>query len=130
MNISQVAKLTGLSSKSIRFYEERDVISAPKRAENGYRVYSMDQVEDLKFVFNAKKAGFSLDECRELLKLANNSMRTSADVKNFATNKLNDVRDQIETLRSIESKLLEWVERCPGDDQSACPIIDGLKEGS
>ncbi len=130
MNISQVAKLTGLSSKSIRFYEERDVISAPKRAENGYRVYSMDQVEDLKFVFNAKKAGFSLDECRELLKLANNSMRTSADVKNFATNKLSDVREQIETLRSIESKLLEWVECCPGDDQSACPIIDGLKEGS
>ncbi|MCJ2375719.1 Cu(I)-responsive transcriptional regulator [Vibrio sp. ZSDZ34] len=130
MNISQVAKLTGLTSKSIRLYEERDVISAPTRSDNGYRVYSNKQVDELKFVSNARKAGFSLDECKELLAMERNPHRMSAQVKHFASNKLSDIREQIEALRNIECKLQEWVERCPGDGQSACPIIDGLKEGN
>ena len=37
MNISDVAKITGLTSKAIRFYEEKGLVTPPMRSENGYR---------------------------------------------------------------------------------------------
>ena len=42
MNISDVAKITGLTSKAIRFYEEKGLVTPPMRSENGYRTYSAD----------------------------------------------------------------------------------------
>lgn len=50
MNISQVSKLTGLSAKSIRFYEDKGIIKPPVRLENGYRDYADDQIEQLRIV--------------------------------------------------------------------------------
>lgn len=40
MNISDVAKITGLTSKAIRFYEEKGLVTPPMRSENGYRTYA------------------------------------------------------------------------------------------
>ena len=44
MNISEVAKKTGLTSKTIRFYEEKGLMTAPNRADNGYRFYGEKHV--------------------------------------------------------------------------------------
>ena len=42
MNISDVAKITGLTSKAIRFYEEKGLVTPPMRSENGYRTYTQN----------------------------------------------------------------------------------------
>ncbi len=81
MNISDVAKKTGLTSKTIRFYEEKALITAPIRSDNGYRHYSAKHVEELTLLRQARQVGFNLDECRELVALFNDPARHSADVK-------------------------------------------------
>ena len=128
MNISEAAKLTNLSTKSIRLYEDKGVISAPFRSDNGYRSYDKKQIKDLGIVAKARSAGFSLDECRALVELADNPCRESADVKAKAQSKLNEVNRKIEDLLVIQKTLVEWVEQCPGDSNSHCPIIDSLVE--
>ena len=128
MNISEVAKLTNLSTKSIRLYEDKGVISAPLRSENGYRSYEKKQIKELGVVAKARSAGFSLDECRALVELADNPCRESADVKAKALSKLEEVNKKIEDLLVIQKTLKEWVEQCPGDSNSHCPIIDSLVE--
>ena len=67
MNISDVAKKTGLTSKAIRFYEEKGLVTPPLRSENGYRSYPDDAVLALRIIATGQKAGFSLDELRALL---------------------------------------------------------------
>ncbi|WP_246749428.1 MerR family transcriptional regulator, partial [Vibrio cholerae] len=47
MNISQIAKLTSLTAKSIRLYEEKGLIIPPLRSESGYRTYTQQHVDDL-----------------------------------------------------------------------------------
>ncbi len=47
MNISDVAKKTGLTSKAIRFYEEKGLVTPPLRSENGYRTYSQQHLDEL-----------------------------------------------------------------------------------
>ena len=127
MNISQVSKLTGLSTKSIRFYESKDVINLPLRGENGYRYYSEEIVEQLKLVARARMVGFSLDECKSLVELANDPSRHSCDVKATAKQKLVEVREKLSQLHQIEKQLTQWVNECPGDNNPDCPIIDNLK---
>ncbi len=128
MNISEAAKLTNLSTKSIRLYEDKGVITAPLRSENGYRSYDKKQIKELGIVAKARSAGFSLDECRALVELGDNPCRESADVKAKALSKLEEVNKKIEDLLAIQKTLKEWVEQCPGDSNSHCPIIDSLVE--
>ena len=128
MNISEAAKLTNLSTKSIRLYEDKGVITAPLRSENGYRSYDKKQIKELGIVAKARSAGFSLDECRALVELADSPCRESADVKAKALSKLEEVNKKIEGLLAIQKTLKEWVEQCPGDSNSHCPIIDSLVE--
>ena len=130
MNISQVAKLTNLSAKSIRLYESKGVIAPPQRSENGYRVYHQSHVNELLVVAKARRAGFTLDECKALVHLASNPNRTSAEVKARAEEKLVEVNRKLQELLAIKEQLEKWVAECPGDAGTQCPIIEDLKKSS
>lgn len=126
MNIGEVAKLTGLTAKSIRLYEEKGLILPPTRTEGGYRDYGEKQIQQLTLVARAKAAGFSLIECKEFVQLAENPHRTSKQVKAHALEKLDEVEKKIRHLEEIRAQLKAWVVSCPGDEGSECPIIDEL----
>ncbi|MDN3613539.1 Cu(I)-responsive transcriptional regulator [Vibrio gallaecicus] len=127
MNISEVSEVTGLSAKSIRLYELKKVISEPIRSSNGYRIYNERQVKELSIVAKARSAGFSLEECAALVELAANPCRKSLEVKEKAQKKLDEVNNKITNLLTIKKTLEAWVEQCPGDLSSQCPIIDSLE---
>ncbi|MCK6265850.1 Cu(I)-responsive transcriptional regulator [Vibrio sp. ZSDE26] len=126
MNIGTVSKRTGLSSKSIRLYEEKGIISAPIRSESGYREYSSKNVQELSLIARAKNAGFSLLECKELVQLAQNPNRKSSEVKSKTKEKLDEIQMKIDELTEIKNQLENWVSACPGNADSQCPIIDDL----
>ncbi len=130
MLISEVAEKTGLSSKSIRLYEEKHIISAPLRNEAGYRIYQAKHLEQLQLIANAKKMGFGLEQCKQLIDLADNPDRASREVKQHAVDKLNQIRQQIRHLQAMADTLSNWVEQCPGDEHSQCPIIDNISKPS
>ncbi|MGD8111637.1 Cu(I)-responsive transcriptional regulator [Vibrio sp. TRT 21S02] len=126
MNIGAVAKLTGLSSKSIRLYEDKGIISPPNRSDAGYREYSEKHIQELNLVSRAKNAGFSLAECKEFVLLAQNPNRKSSEVKARTLEKLEEISVKIRELKEIEKQLKSWVSACPGDSGSHCPIIEDL----
>ncbi|MGY3571736.1 Cu(I)-responsive transcriptional regulator [Vibrio paucivorans] len=126
MNIGAVAKLTGLSNKSIRLYEDKGIITAPSRSESGYREYSDKHVQELNLVSRAKNAGFSLVECKEFVQLAHNPNRKSSEVKARTEEKLCEIEIKIHELTEMKKQLQSWVTACPGDSESRCPIIDDL----
>jgi MerR family copper efflux transcriptional regulator len=126
MNISDVAKRTGLTSKAIRFYEEKGLVTAPLRSENGYRSYSQKLLEELTLLRQARQVGFNLEECRELVNLFNDPARHSADVKTRTLQKVADIEKHISELQAMRQQLLALAESCPGDDSADCPIIDNL----
>lgn len=126
MNIGSVSKVTGLSSKSIRLYEEKGIIDPPNRSDAGYREYTDHHIQQLNLVSRAKSAGFSLGECREFVQLANNPTRQSREVRQRAQVKLAEIDLKLQQLREIREQLSSWVDACPGDENSDCPIIDDL----
>lgn len=126
MNISDVAKKTGLTSKAIRFYEEKGVVTPPLRSENGYRTYNGHHLDELNLLRQARQVGFTLDECRELVALFNNPSRHSADVKARTLQKAEEISAHIEELHAMRARLLALADACPGDDSAECPIINNL----
>lgn len=126
MNISQVAEQTGLTSKAIRFYEEKGLITPPNRSLNGYRTYNARNIEELTLLRQARLVGFTLEECKELLALFHNSDRRSADVKLRTLEKVADIDHHIKELTQMRERLMELVELCPGDDSADCPIMDSF----
>ncbi len=126
MNISDVAKKTGLTSKAIRFYEQRGLVTAPMRSENGYRSYAPKQIEELTLLRQARQVGFNLEECQELVALFNDPQRHSADVKARTLEKATEIARHIEELTEMRQRLLALADSCPGDDGAFCPIIDNL----
>ncbi len=127
MNISQIAKLTGLSAKSIRLYEEKGLITVPLRSTSGYRTYTPQHIDDLLLIARCRRVGFSLDECKAMLTLANDPQRTRAAVRARAQEKLQEVSSKLNELTLIKQQLEEWIASCPGDEGHDCPIIEELK---
>lgn len=126
MRINEVARKTGLSSKAIRFYEEKALITPPLRGENGYRYYSPQQIRELTLLRHARQAGFSLQECRDLIKLLNDPHRHSAEVKQRTERRIAAIEAQIRDLAAVRDSLQKLVQCCPGDEQADCPIIAHL----
>ncbi len=126
MNIGTVAHETGVSAKTIRYYESIGLTPAPERQANGYRAYGPRDVATLRFVQRARGLGFSLEEVRALLTLWRDQGRASADVKQLALNHIGEIDARIDELQSMKRTLEHLTERCHGDDRPDCPILDDL----
>ena len=127
MNVNQAAKLTGLPSKTLRYYEEGGLVS-PARAANGYRVYDARDVQKLAFIANGRSLGFSLEECRRLLSLYEDPTRSSGQVKSTAQAQLNILDVKHKELLAMRRELRRLISSCNGDDRPDCPIVEGLAQ--
>lgn len=126
MNISKVSELTGLTAKTLRYYESIGLIPEPERGENGYRSYSDSLLRRIRFIKNAREAGFNLEECRELLVLHDNECRTSAEVKALTLTKIEDLEQRIAQMQQLLKGLRRLADQCHGDQQPECPIMEAL----
>ena len=68
--IGQLAKLTGVPSKTIRYYEEVSILPAPQRTESRYRLYSEADVRRLELIRRARVLDMTLPEVRQLVEWA------------------------------------------------------------
>jgi MerR family mercuric resistance operon transcriptional regulator len=128
--IGLMARRTGLSPEGIRFYEAEGLLPAPARSEGRRRLYSPAHLKRLAFIRRARDLGFTLDEVRALLRLAESSRDTCADARNMAADHLNDVRAKIADLRAMERVLSKTVSECDAGTRTQCPLIEALSRTS
>src|SRR2546428_13428600 len=124
--IGTLSKHTGTNVETIRYYERVRLLPAPPRSAAGYRLYGTEHPKRLSFIRRARALGFSLEEVRTLLKLADERKRPCADVRVVAEAHLDDVRAKIGDLKAMERVLKETVARCAKGTGSHCPVIDAL----
>lgn len=125
MNIGDVAKRSGLPAKTIRYYEDIGLI-LPLRGSNDYRVFRESDLHKLAFLGRARSLGFTIDDCRSLLKLYADPTRASAEVKRIAEEHLDAIDVKISELRQMKRTLAHLVDACVGDHRPDCPILDDL----
>ena len=126
MNISAASKAAGLPVKTVRYYADIGLVEAPSRSDAGYRSYDDAAVRKLVFARRSREFGFSIEECRELLRLYQDQDRTSSEVKRIASRRLQEIEVKQRELQSLHDELSHLVKSCRGDNMPDCPIIDYL----
>ena len=130
MNIGDIAKATGISTKMIRYYEETGLIRPATRALSGYRVYSDNEVHALRFISRARDLGFSVDQMADLLALWRDRSRASADVKAIALQHVEALEEKARALQAMSHTLRHLAAHCNGGDRPECPIIEQFADAA
>lgn len=125
MNVRDASERTGLPSKTIRYYDDIGLVVADRR-NNGYRDYGDQAIQKLAFLKRARQLGFSLDDCRQLLSLYEDTARESADVKSLAESHLAEVDVRLTELKHLRDTLAHLIHSCKGDHRPDCPILADL----
>lgn len=120
MKIGQLAERTGLSAKTIRYYEGLGVLPQPDRAPNGYRRYTPAVAERIAFIQDAQSAGLSLLEIQMILELRDSGESTCGHVIDSLESRLAEVDRQMEELRRTRSRLDEIIGRARSLDPNEC----------
>ncbi len=127
MRIGEAAAASGCHFETIRYYERVGVLPRTDRRDNGYRDYTPEDVDKLRFVTRGRELGFSLDDIRSLLRLAGNSRMSCAEADRVARRHLVDVRLRIAELRRIAQELERTVKSCAGGSNATCTILGALQ---
>ncbi|MFC3084973.1 Cu(I)-responsive transcriptional regulator [Tabrizicola soli] len=129
MNIGEASKASGVSAKMIRYYESVGLIPAAGRTTSGYRLYTMTDVQVLRFIRRARDLGFPVEKIEELLALWQDRSRQSADVKRIALEQIAGLETRIREMQAMMDTLRHLADACCGDHRPDCPILADLLEG-
>ena len=129
MRIGNAARLSGVSAKLIRYYENVGLLSPAGRDANGYRVFDETNVHELRFIKRARSLGFPIKQIDELLDLWRDKNRPSRKVRVLAERHKQAVVSRMEEHLSIIKVLSRLIAACKGNDRPDCQILDELSRG-
>jgi DNA-binding transcriptional MerR regulator len=134
LKIGDLAKRTGTSAATIRYYEQIGLLRRAPRQAGGQRVYSRDDIELLTFIRRCREFDFSIEEVRALVAIVQDPNSSCMDARDMAAEHLNAVRAKMRELKALERSLIAFVKSCdtscaggPGPD---CVILDDLAKSS
>ncbi len=122
----QLATATGCNPETIRYYENMNLMPAPRRAENGYRIYNDESRKRLSFILRLKALGFSIEETQNVFARLDNDSYECGDIHRVTLEHLAVVQGKLKDLRKMEKRLKELSNMCGQGQLPDCPIIDVL----
>ena len=118
MKIGELAKLFGLNSGSIRYYESIGLLKHPDRTQANYRVYGKEHIERLQFIMKAKRLGFSLVDIKGILLLYDENKPTCLHVRSLLEDKIKDAEAKLQGILEFRDELIRL--RAHADDLEDC----------
>jgi len=105
MFIQQLARTTGVSAKTIRYYESIGLMPDPERADNNYRHYTPDAIERLRFIISARSLGFNLTDIGEFLSARDEGSLVCQRVLDTFEGRIADIDRRIADLLALRETL-------------------------
>ncbi|MGA0235855.1 MAG: MerR family DNA-binding protein [Alphaproteobacteria bacterium] len=127
MQLADVIQQSQLTEKAVRLYEAEGLI-APIKGGNGRRVYSDEDLARLKFLARARRLGFPLKDCRQLLELKSSDSWTADDVHQVAESHLRALESKMHDLEQMTSHLRNLLETCPAGSSQKCKVMFALSD--
>ncbi|MFG2404765.1 heavy metal-responsive transcriptional regulator [Streptomyces brevispora] len=125
MRIGDLAARTGLTTKTLRFYEDSGLLPPPPRTPSGYRDYPEHAVTRLAFVRDAQRAGLTLAEIRSVLALRDDGHAPCTHVTGLIHEHLDDIDRRMTELAATRDALRTLAGRAATTDPAACDA-DGI----
>ncbi len=127
MLIGELAQRAGVHVQTVRYYERRGLLPNPRRTAAGYRQYTDDALERMRFIRRAQDLGFTLCEIADLLRLRLDHRTQAETVKRRAHAKIADIDRRVRRLTRMRQALIGLAGRCGGSERmDACPLFNAL----
>lgn len=129
VTIGKAAKLSGVSAKAIRLYEQRQLLGPAERTPGGYRTYGPDDLAVLRFIRQARAVGLHLDDIRRILDLQRQGTQPCITVIGLLDRRLSDIDQAMADLKTLRATLISARNRAKdaarsGQDKLICRIIE------
>jgi DNA-binding transcriptional MerR regulator len=129
-SIGLVARRTGATVPTVRYYEDIGLLPPAARTDAGQRSYDESTVRRLVFIRRSRDFGFSIEQVRELVGLVDAPDRPCAEARDIAAAHLAQVRQKLEELKALEVSLNAFVcgcdSACAGGPAVDCTILEDL----
>lgn len=134
--IGELATRSGVTPDTLRYYERLGLLPKPHRTGGGFRLYSADTVEWLRFIKQAQTLGFTLREVRDLLGFPGSAgVNRCRRVRDMLRGKLGELQARLVELQEFQRLLTGYLQECErtlqeserGGGEPSCPVIDTLK---
>ncbi|HYP29980.1 MAG TPA: heavy metal-responsive transcriptional regulator [Blastocatellia bacterium] len=127
MQIGQLAKESGVTVQAIRFYERRGLLREPARLASGYRTYSAEALQRVRFIKRSQELGYTLIEISQLLELKESRPGNTAQARTILEAKIRSIGEKIRDLQRMRDDLVNVALACGcGDKQPVCRVLDRL----
>jgi MerR family copper efflux transcriptional regulator len=134
LTIGKLAKAAGVTTPTIRYYEEIGLLPTADRTDSGQRVYGASDLERLTFIRRCRDFGFGIEQVRVLAGLSTSADRDCREVGQIARVHLSEVQTKLAELKALERSLQRFVAQCdavccggPGRD---CVVFQDLATGA
>ncbi|HEX9273123.1 MAG TPA: heavy metal-responsive transcriptional regulator [Candidatus Binatia bacterium] len=126
LRIGEVALRAGVSIDTVRYYERRRLLPAAARSEGGFRLFTPDAVDRVRFIKQAQELGFSLNEIGELL--TTGGAEECRRVRDHLKVKLTELDERIRSMRDFRKILASHLAACERElnrhtDDAVCPVL-------
>ena len=132
LSIGELAKQLSINPKTIRYYEDIELLPRPNRGSNNYRVYSRDTLNRLHFIKKSKSLGFTLKEIKKVLSISDRGNDPCEHIGELLKLRIVDLEMKLKELKKLRIKLKklekEWSSmEIPGECNTGdliCPKIE------
>ena len=129
MRIGEIAGRAGVPAKTIRFWEDQQLLPEPTRTPSGYRDYRPEIIERLAFIRHAQAAGLTLEHIHQVLDIRDGGQPPCVHVTGLISQRLGEVEARLAELGRARDQLLLLAGRAaaqdPADCRGYCSIIAG-----
>lgn len=125
-SIGALAQATDTNVETVRYYERIGLLPEPGRTAGNYRAYTGDHLARLSFIRRARDLGFTLDQIRALLGLADHKDNDCCAVDAMARDHLTDIDRKIADLKALRRELSDLIGQCKKGTIADCHIIGAL----
>jgi DNA-binding transcriptional MerR regulator len=132
LSISALAKSTGVTAKTLRYWEGIGLLPKANRTHTGYRIFAPEVIHYIDFILKAKSVGLTLSEMKRVVELAHDGKNPCPEVVQWLDDKDRAVEQQIHSLRALQRRLRRFrricstssVMTCAREDELCCLIED------
>ncbi|MGD9430700.1 heavy metal-responsive transcriptional regulator [Arthrobacter russicus] len=120
MRIGEAAAAVGMTTKTIRFYEDRGLLPPAERSANGYREYAQDTVSRLEFIRRSQVAGLTLAQIQDILRIRDHGLTPCAHVCDVLARQLMDLDRQIVEITALRETVAGYHAAAEAADPARC----------
>lgn len=131
LQIGEIAGLAEVSVDTVRYYEKLKLLPTAARTNSGYRVFSVETADRIRFIKQAQDMGFTLEEIKQLF-VSGGGENQCKNVRDLIQFKLTQLEDRMRQMKSFKGLLNRHLVACENEltahgKEASCPVLTTIE---